>query len=308
MLAAALLAPAAKPLAAQTEQPTERLSGTVVLEGSPVASVPVTLHRVTADTSGVIGSTTTDASGGFTFELPPPARGSFTVFFATAEHRSVRYFGEPVHPGDNPDSYLVELRDTTSAGDALRISRRDIVLIPHADGGWEVNEVVRLMNTGTRTVVSAGGMPTWEMGLPAGAGEFEAGAGDLPTDQVRRMGDRMLLLAPVLPGEREIFLRYRMPPAGSADLPVGTAMDSINFFVQQPAPGLTIAGVRPVDMITVEGQRFVQMSAAGLAADSVLRMRWKGGSAPIDPVWAGVGASLLFVLVGAGAAVRNSRR
>lgn len=304
-LAAGLLLPAR--LTAQAE-PTERLSGTVVLEGAPVPSVPVTLHRVTADTSGVIASTTTDAGGGFSFELPPPSRGSFTVFFATAEYRSVRYFGEPVHPGDEPEGYLVELRDTTSAGDALRISRRDIVLIPHADGGWEVNEVVRLMNAGTRTVVSASGMPTWQMDLPAGAGEFEAGAGDLPTDQVRRMGDRMLLLAPVLPGEREIFLRYRMPPGRSADLPVGTAMDSINFFVQQPAPGVTIAGVRPVDVITVEGQRFVQMSASGIAADSVLRMRWKGASGPLDPVWAGVGASLLFLLVGAGAAVRNSRR
>lgn len=99
-----------------------------------------------------------------------------------------------------------------------------------------------------------------------------------------------------------------MPPDGRTEVPVGTVLDSINVFVQQPAPGITVAGLSPVDVIDVDGQRFVQMSAEGLAADSVLRMEWQSGTAPIDPVWAGVGASMVLLLIGAGAAVRNRTR
>lgn len=291
------------------QTPQERLSGTVTLEGVPVPDVEVTLHRVDQDTSGVVASTSTDARGAFAFDLPPADTTGFTVYFATADHLSVRYFGEPVHPGDAPEPYRLEVRDTTSAGaEMLRVARRDLVLVPHADGGWEANEVVRLRNTGTRTVVSAGGMPSWRMGLPTGVDEFEAGAGDLSPEKLIRMGDDLLLLAPVQPGDREIFLRYRIPPVGESRLAIGSPMDSFNVFVQQPSPGVTVSGLAPVELITVEEQRFLQLSAAGVSAESDLTMEWASAAPPVDPVWAGAGVAALLVLVGAGAAARNRAR
>lgn len=295
--------------AAAAQAPAGRLAGVVTLDGAPVPGVEVTLHRVERDTSGVMASRITNAAGAFAFELPPADTSGFTVYFATADHLSVRYFGEPVHPGDAPEPYRLQVRDTTSAGDAvLRVARRDLVLVPHADGGWEVNEVVRLRNTGSRTVVSARGMPSWRMSLPSGAEAFEAGAGDLQQNQVVRMGDELMLLAPIQPGEREIFLRYRVPPSGEAQLAIGTPVDSMNAFVQQPSPGVTVSGLRPVELITVEGQRFLQMSATELPADSTLTLEWASSAPPVDPVWAGVGVAGLLVLVGAGAAARNRPR
>lgn len=282
------------------------LEGRVTLEGAPVAGAELALHRVTPDSSGVHATSTSGADGAFSFRVPRPDSAGFTVYFVTADHLGIRYFGSPIHPGDAPGDYVVQVRDTTStAGASLRVSRRDLVLLPHADGGWEVNEVVRLRNAGARTIVSRGGLPTWEMSIPGGVGEFEAGAGDLPADQIQRMGDRLLLIAPVLPGEREIFLRYRIPAGGPAALTAGTEMDSLNVFVQQPSPRVTVSEMRPVEIVNVEGERFLQLSAADLAADAPLRMEWESTAPPVDPVLAGVGAAVLVVLLGAGAAFRN---
>lgn len=300
---AGLLAPAAT--AAQTDPGA--LAGRVVLDGNGLPGADLALHRVTPDSSGVLATAVSGPRGTFSFPVPQPDTAGFTVYFVTADHLGVRYFGAPVHPGDDPaGEYLVQVRDTTtSAGADLRVARRDLVLIPHADGGWEVNEVVRLRNAGTRTIVSRGGMPTWEMGIPEGVDDFEAGAGDLPVEQVQRMGDRVLLIAPLLPGDREIFLRYRIPPAREARLGAGAAMDSVNLFVRQPSPHVTVSGMRPVEIVSAEGQRFLQLSASGVAADAPLLMEWERTAPLVDPVWAGVGAAVLVVLIGAGAAFRN---
>lgn len=299
-LALALTAPAV------SDAQQERLSGSVILDGSPVSEAPVTLHRVTADSSGIVTSTRTSGDGRFAFVLPPPDTGSFTVYFATAEHAGVRYFGVPVHPGDTIGDYTITVRDTASAiPGAVRIPRRDLVLVPHAGGGWEVNEVVRISNTSSRTLVGRGGMPTVQVAIPSGAEAFEAGAGDLPADQVQQMGDRALLTAPLLPGERDLFLRYRLPGSGTADLRIIDAADTLNLFVQQPSPHITVTGLQPVEIVTVDGQRYLQLSGHDFAADATLRLRWEGDGPPIDPVVAGVGATVLLLLVGVGAALRN---
>lgn len=295
------------PLHGQRAEP-ETLGGRVVHDGAGVADADIALHRVTPDSSGIRATSRSADDGSFSFTLPPADTTGFTVYFVTADHLGVRYFGAPVHPGDAPGEYLVEVRDTTSAaGDALRVARRDLVLLPHADGGWEANEVLRLRNSASRTIVSAGGMPTWTMSLPEGLEEFEAGAGDLPEDQIQRMGDRLLLVSPIVPGEREIFLRYRIPRGREAELAAGSPIDSFNLFVKQPSPGVTVSGMRPVEVVTVEGKRFLQLSGADLDADAPLRMEWQSSTPPIDPVLAGVGAAVLVVLIGAGAAFRYRR-
>lgn len=301
----ALIAVAAPVTAMAQEGDTESLTGRVVLDGAGVTGADLSLHRVTPDSSGVHETAVSGPDGAFSFTVPRPDTAGFTVYFVTADHLGVRYFGAPVHPGDAPAEYVVQVRDTTSAGDDLRVARRDLVMLPHADGGWEVNEVVRLRNAGARTVVSLGGMPTWEMDIPEGVEEFEAGAGDLPAEQIQRMGDRVLLIAPLLPGEREIFLRYRIPPGRESRLGAGAEMDSVNLFVQQPSPHVTVSGLRPVEIVSAEGQRFLQLSGSSVAADAPLLMEWESTAPLINPVWAGVGAAVLVVLIGAGAAFRN---
>lgn len=303
--AAALLA-AASPAPGQEAEP---FVGSVQLAGRPVPDVPVTLHRVTADSSGAIATTATDAEGSFRFRLPPPAAEGFTVFFTTAEFRGVRYFGLPLHPTDPRTGYSIAVHDTASSlPGAVRVSQRDVVLLPHADGGWEVNEVVRLVNSGDRTLVPGSAASTWEIPLPDDVEAFEAGDGDIPADRVRWMGDRLFLQSPLTPGQHEVFFRYRLAAGRSeASLNLEAGVDSLNVFVLQPSPRMEIEGMRPSDLLEVQGQRFLQFTARAVAPGTDIRMEWEGGGPAFSPVWAGVGATLLLLLVGVGAAMRGRR-
>jgi hypothetical protein len=287
--------------------PRESLDGRVTLADRGVSGVEVELHRVTQATSGVIDRITTDADGRFRFTLPPLDTTGFTVYFATAEHGSVRYFGRPIHPGEDPGDYRVAVFDTTSAPTAApRVSRRDLVLISQQDGSWEVNEIVRLLNPGTRTVVSASGMPTAEVDLPGGATAFEAGDGEDPAELVQRMGDRVLLLLPLIPGERELFFRYRLPARPSrTELAMRAPADTMNVFVRQPAPRLTVDGLRPSEIIQVEGERFLQYSSPESGPAGTISIQWQSGGPPVSPVSAAVALTAVVLLAGGVMAFRN---
>jgi hypothetical protein len=306
---AALMSPL--PLAAQSGPgaPATELLGRVHRGPAPVAGAEVTLHRVSPSASGPVGRAVTDAGGQFRFALPATDTAAFVVFFATVEHQSVRYFGPPVHEREIGAGYAVEVFDTTSTVQpgVVRTARRDLVMIPQTDGGWTVNEIVRVHNAGDRTLVSADGMPTWEIRLPQGAVEFEAGEGDVAPDEVRLMGDRVLLVGALVPGERELFLRYRLPAtARGTVLPVQAPVDSMNLFVRQPGPTVTATGMTSTKTLTVEGEQFVQYGAANLPAGTDVRLRWESaGAAPVDPVWAGLAVTVMVLAVGTVAALRR---
>jgi 5-hydroxyisourate hydrolase-like protein (transthyretin family) len=295
------------PLSAQ-DSAGRVLSGQIVLDSAGASGVEVELHRVTTSTSGVVGRATSDADGRFTFRLPPIETGTFTVFFATAEFSTVRYFGPTLHPTDEPGEYRIEVYDTTSSpASPVRIQRRDMVLMPQQDGSWEVNEIIRLLNPGRQTVVSGSGMPTVEVDIPERAAAFEAGDGDAPADQVQRMGDRVLLLIPLHPGEREIFFRYRLParPARTT-LALRTMPDTMNLFVRQPSPRLTVEGLEPTELIQVENERFLQYATHEGTRQSEITVRWHGSAGPpLNPVTAAVALSIVVLIGGGVVAYRN---
>jgi hypothetical protein len=307
LLAGLLFFLIATPLAAQVAA-GGTLDGRVILGDGGVAGVGVELHRVTPSTSGVVSTTTSDGEGGFSFTLPPLDTTGFTVFFATVEYGSVRYFGRPLHPDDDPGVYRVEVFDTTSTpGTPPVVARRDLVFMPEQGGSWEINEIVRLRNSGRRTIVSASGMPTAEVVLPSGAVDFEAGDGDSPADQFQRMGDRVLLLLPLLPGEREVFFRYRLPARPSRiELAMSAAApDTLNVFVRQPAPRLTVEGLRPSELIEVEGERFLQYRAGDGPVAGIVALEWERSGPPVDPIVAALAATVLVLVGGAVVAYRK---
>ena len=292
--------------AAQT--PAERvLSGMVELSGEPVPSIPVTLHRVTPEASGPLGSQVSSAGGEFSFRLPPPDSAQFEVYFVTAEYLSVRYFGQPVHGGAVPDDYPVAVYDTASTlPGAIRVARRDIVLLPEAQGGWEANEIIRLHNSADRTLVSSGGMPTWQMRLPDGVTDFQAGEGEMSAAEIVQMGDRVLLTSSILPGDRELYLRYRVPlDLEQAVLPIGTSTDTLNVFVGQPSPAVEVEGLQTTNVVDVQGERFVQYGTSGLTEGEEISLAWEApAGAPLPPEIAGSAAALLVLLIGSFLAIR----
>jgi hypothetical protein len=299
---------------ARSDASAQTLSGRVLVGDRGVAGQEVVLHRVSRDTSGTVGTTVTDREGRFTLALPPVDTVGFTVFFATVEYQGIRHFGYPLHPGDDPSEYVVAVHDTVTVGSeaapALRIARRDIVMLPERDGGWEVNELLRLVNPGERTLVASDGKATWEFRIPPGTVAFELGEGEIGSSELVRMEDRALLAAPLLPGTREVFLRYRVP-AGHRELllGVGTPTDSINLFVREPSPTVEVRGMRAEAPVRGEAGDFRSFGAADLDGDATLTVVWKGpAAAPISPTAGAIGIVALFLVAGLVAAFLAPRR
>jgi hypothetical protein len=298
---------AAPPPAAAQEPGGRVLVGRVLKAGAPVAGVPVTLHRVTAAASGPLATRTSGADGSFRFTLPPADTG-FAVFFTTADYLSVRYFGPPVHRDETTTGYEVAVHDTSSSlPGALKTVRRDLVLLPQTDGGWEVDEIVRVRNTSDRTLVPQPGQGTWEFHLPAGATDFETGEGDVTAEQLRVVGDRVFLVTSLVPGDRDVYVRYRLPAGREASaVTLRDGADTVNVFVQQPSPEITVAPLVARPPVTVEGEKFLQFSGTSVAPGTSLALHWSAPARlPFSPVVAGIGAALLILAVGTAAAVRN---
>jgi hypothetical protein len=309
----AVLCAAAAPAAAQRP-----LEGRVVREGSGVAGVAVQLHRVTRVSRGQVDSTMSGADGRFTLPLPPvDSAAGFTVFFATAVAHGVRYFGPAVHPEQEAGGYAITVYDTASSqglADSVRVSRRDLFLIPDMDGTMQVAEIVRVRNAGRRTLV-ADARPLVSVPLPPGAEGFEAGEADradsarAPNAGLARVGDRAWVTDPLVPGDRDFFFRYRLSPQVKRfPLSFGRATDTLYVYVRQPAPDVRARGIGEGVPYTAEGESFVRYHATDLAAGAAASLDWTGPSPPpVDPRWAALALAGVILAVGGVVAARRGR-
>lgn len=293
--------------------PAQTLEGRVRMGEKGVSGVPVELHRVTRDSAGVVQRGTTGPDGAFTFTLPPPEEGGFSVLFGTAEFRGVRYFGAPIHSSEPLAGYTVEVHDTLSASaapGAVRVVRRDLILLPEEDGSAEANEIVRIRNTAERTLVPGARGFSWAFHLPEGAAAFEVGEGQLSSESVKRMGDRVLLTASLPPGEHEVFVRYRLGrEARRTALPLAPGTDSLNLFVRQPSAELTVAALPAPSAVRVDRETFLRFSGAGLEGTPEVVLEWdRAAPPPVDPRVAAVVVTGLLLAAGAGVAARRREK
>jgi hypothetical protein len=314
-LAFAILALSAATRSADAQRP---LAGRVVREGSGVPGVAVQLHRVTRVSRGQVDSTVSGPDGRFSIALPPvDSAAGFTVFFATAVADGVRYFGPAVHPDEPAGSYAITVYDTASSeklADSVRVSRRDLFLIPDMDGTMQVAEIVRIRNAGRRTLV-ADARPRISVALPPGAEAFEAGEADradstrAPNAGLTRVGDRAWVTDPLLPGDRDLFFRYRLSPRVKRfPLTFGLATDTLFVYVRQPAPDVRARGIGDGVPYTAEGESFIRYHAAGLRAGSTAGLDWAGPSAPpVDPRWAALAVAGAILAAGGVVAARRGR-
>ncbi|HEX2204576.1 MAG TPA: carboxypeptidase-like regulatory domain-containing protein [Longimicrobium sp.] len=292
------------------------LQGRVVQGERGVAGAAVELHRVTPGARGVAARATSGADGSFRVTLPPPDTAGFTVFFATAWKDGVRYFGRALHPEETPGDYRIAVFDTTAsaaAADSVRVTRRDVFFIPAMDGGWEVAELVRVRNQAGRTLVSAD-RPVVGFTLPAGVASFESGSGDAAADSARgqdggvaRMGDRVWVTDPLVPGERDFFFRYRLGAGrGKLALPLAQATDTLNLYVRQPSPEVDVAGLLGGTPFEAEGERFLRYSGQDLRAGAPVSLDWSVPSeSPVDPRIVAVALAGLILAGGAALAARR---
>ncbi|HEV7588796.1 MAG TPA: hypothetical protein VGO40_11835 [Longimicrobium sp.] len=314
-LAFAVLALSAAASGADAQRP---LAGRVVREGSGVSGVAVQLHRVTRVTRGQVDSTVSGPDGRFSIPLPRvDTAAGFTVFFTTAVADGVRYFGPAVHPDEPAGGYTVTVYDTASSqglADSVRVSRRDLFLIPDMDGTMQVAEIVRVRNAGRRTLV-ADARPRISVALPPGAEAFEAGEADradstrAPNAGLARVGDRAWVTDPLLPGDRDFFFRYRLSPKVKRfPLTFGRATDTLFVYVRQPAPDVRARGLGDGIPYSAEGENFIRYHATGLRAGAAAALDWAGPQPPpVDPRWAALAVAGMILAAGGVVAARRGR-
>lgn len=285
------------------------LTGTVLFEGSPAPDLDVELHHITDVGAGMTAEGTTDGTGRFSFTLLPDSAATTNVFFVTASKSGIRYFGSPIHSGSPlPVDYRMEVFDTAStAALPVRVPVRDVFLAALPDGGWEVNDWIRISNENRVSLVAPAGIPTFEIHIPADATDFEVGEGSILSNEVSRMEDRILMVSPVTPGMRDLLVRYRLPPRPTrASFAIGEPMDTMNLYVLQPSHLSEVIGLPRLNSIPFEGDEYLRYTGNDFAPGSRVDLAWSGAfAAPVNPVIAAVVASILLLAVGAFYAVRT---
>ena len=286
------------------------LGGRVVKDGAPLPGTGVALHQVTAARSGMIAEATTGPGGSFSFPLPPADTASFNVFFVTVDHLGVRYFGAPVHRGEVPAAYDVEVFDTTSAAaGTVRISRRSAILFPETDGSWSANELIRVVNGARKTLVGGPTSPSFGFSLPEGATDFQVTEGDVASQDLTLVGQQAVFVGNLIPGARELFIRYRLPAEQTAvEMQTSGVTDTFDVFIPEASATATVTGLATTRVTTVENERFVQYTGTDLPADHVIRIAWSATGPPVSPVVAALVVTALILAVGAWLAVRNRDR
>jgi hypothetical protein len=154
--------------------------------------------------------------------------------------------------------------------------------------------------------VSSNGAAAWEFGLPSGVTDFEVGPGDVLPHELAFMDGRVLHLTPVIPGAREIFIRYRLPvDAAPASLSISEPTDSLNIYVRQPSHLTGVSGIQSQRMVDVDQERYLQYTAVDLAPGASIALRWSRPGPPVDPVIVAVSITLVLLAAAAIVAIRN---
>ena len=243
--------------AAAGQQDDLRLEGRVLEGDVPAEGGIVVLHSVSPDSAGEVDSVRVAADGSFELVLPgiPDAEVRSQIYFASIQYEGVLYFGTAITQAEQLDSlYTIQVfgsEEVPREGLQLPITARNLFLELSVDGWWIATDMIAIENVGQRTLVAAEDGIVWSYPLPPGAESAIMGQGELPPDAVSFEGGRISVSAPIPPGERTILIRYNLPEL-EATIPVPGLTGRFELFVKEPAPPFEVAGLEPIDMVSLE--------------------------------------------------------
>ena len=253
-----------------------RLQGRVMLGDAGVGSGMVVLHRVSPEVAGEVDSVSIAQDGGFEFVIPQPPSASTQaeILFASVRYEGVLYFGSAISDPEQLDSlYVINVFGSKKAppeGLLLPLSVRNLFLERWGEG-WRATDLFQILNGGERTLVAAEDGVVWSYPLPPGATSARLGQGDLPPDAVTFEGGRVLVRAPLPPGERMLLIRYELPEI-EAEFPAPGATETLELLVKEPAPSLDVAGLRPLDVVSLDGESSYRRYSGTSLLDAVISL------------------------------------
>lgn len=281
----------------------------------PVKGVWVVLHRVGTDTAAPLDSAITDYAGRYSFRYSPSGDTS-AVYFVSAQYAGLAYFSAPLREARvTGDAAELTVFDTTSGSVPLQVRGRHLVVAaPRVDGTREIVEVFELSNDTTVTLVSRDGVaPTWSAMLPAGATNVDMGQGDVAADAVRVRDGRLLAVAPIAPGLKQLSFSYQLStPHFPLSVPLDRAVAVLEVLAEEPGASADGARLTEVSPVSVEGRTFRRYLAQNAPANSVVRISVpsvagarRSNALYISIVAIAIGAAMLVALA---ASFARSRR
>ncbi len=263
---------------------TVSVSGRVLRGGRDtvaLANAWVVLHRLARDAAGPIDSVRSDARGRYRIALRSP--DSASAYAVSVWFDSIAYFSVPLNVTSRSAVHLEDLIafPTATTGPPIRLARRlATVARANTDGTREVLEILELANTGASTRVTTDTLaPTWAGRVPAGAGQFRGGQGDISSDAMQFRHDSVIVFAPIPPGPvKQVSYGYSLPAgARSLVLPIDQPTDEVNLLIEDTtavvsAPKLASLGVREL-----EQRHFAAFRAGPLAPGDGVEIRLPAG-------------------------------
>ena len=288
--------------------PSSLQQGSLILEGivlegdSTLDTGTVVLHRVGPEGSGEVDRTTLGAGGEFRFLLPnlPDADVQGDVYFASVDYERVMYFGSAITVREQLDSlYVVQVfqaEEVPAAGVSLPVEVRTI-FIEFAGDAWFATDLFAIDNRGTRTLVAQEDGVVWSYPLPPGATDSELGEGDLPPGAVTFEEGRVLVSAPLPPGDRVLMIRYRLEDLGST-IPAPGTTEVFELLVKEPAPQFRVEGLEPVDVVALTPGSSYRRYGGSELVDLNLTIVETEDRGPPPLEWSAVLTAVLLAAVG----------
>ena len=291
------------------QQEENLLVGRVLVADRPADTGTVVLHRVSGQWSGEVDSVAVGQGGLFRLGLPPERGTDDDVFFATIRYQDILYFGQAFTGSPElGDSYVIQAYPALPAGPETgpRVRIRNVVATrPDSGEGWAVVDFFELQNGLSATLVSSDNRPAWSHALPRGARDPRVGRSDLSPGMASFGDGRVLVTAPVPPGESAYLFRYTLPQ-DDFSIPLEVGVGSMELLVREPVGDLAVAGLAAVEGVELEGVRYRRFAGRDVAPSVVTVTAGTTGLRFGSPSLAAVFLTLL--LAGAGAVVAARSR
>ena len=261
-----------------------RITGRILRGGAtaprPAAGVWAVVHRIGRGEGGPVDSVRTDPAGRYAIRLT--SIDSTAIYVVSGWHAGIAYFSEPQQLGgiDGRGGPMVPfgdlvVYDTASTGVPVRLEQR-VVTIAHQkdDGTRDVLEIVRLVNAGNATLITADtARPVWRGALPREAIQWQIGESDVSADAVRRRGDGVELFAPLAPGPsgKQLSYGYVLPSNVTAfTIPVDQATGELDFLLEDTTAVVTAPSLVALGVDSIEQRWFARYRAGPLTAGAVV--------------------------------------
>jgi hypothetical protein len=246
------------------ERDTVAVTGTVVL------------HRVSPTAQGAIDSMATRTDGRYAFRF---RADSLALYLLSSRHHGIEYFSRPLRVlGGAGDTTSLLVHDTSSVAPITVLGRFWVIGQPTGAARRPVLDLAALRNAGTRTRVGRDSLAAvWTMPLPKGAADVAAGDGEFSPAAIEARGDSLAVLAPLVPGDRQLVVQYTLPLDTRVSLPVGQPTDSFVVLLEQRDAEVRTAGFAVTDSQVIENRTYRRWVGAP-PASGVIEIRFPGGS------------------------------